>query len=151
MTEYILNYKLVSKWGLDRGEVGGYENSQIFESRKEAEEFSQKYPTAAQYRGMSYSDQAKYQDSDKFFSYTRPIQERVEIFDKANLLPDTNSNIVTVTGYPICFKLEGKFRNSKNIMSQGYFCHTAESLAEAWKAMMSEAVVEGKIYAVYEK
>jgi len=149
MTTYIVKYKLATKWGLDRGELGGYQIDKSFNTLEEAQAFINEYPAAQEYKSLDYCGRSKYVDHDLFFLYVKPIQKSVELFDKKNLTPRMRMKLVA-SGSPLLFELHGKFKKSTSKVSNGYFCSTSKNLIDVWKVMKSKNVAVGKIYAIYD-
>ena len=150
ITEYILNYKLVSKFGLDRGEIGGYETVQSFDTEEEAREFTKKYKTAKEYKGLGYYEQLEYPDDAKFFQFIRPLKKRIEIYDKADYFPKASLYLHPIDNkYPDFYEFHGRYKEGIMMWTEGYFCHTSEKLSDVWDVMKSRRVAEGKIWAIF--
>jgi len=141
-THYYLEYRLVSKWGLDRAEIGGLDSFIIFDTFEEVRMYLNKYPYAETYKSMNYAQKAKFSDSQLFFLFVRPTEHWVEVFNKDAYVKRMRINKILINGHPIKFVLKYNYGVT-------YSNYSSNNLEEVWKMMKRNHIKSAKIYAVY--
>jgi hypothetical protein len=151
--DYVIEYKTVCKWGVDRGEVGGFDSSEVKSSIDEVEKFIAGYISRATYRGMSFKDRESLSNETPILLWHR-IYKRVELFDLSNWIPRMRC-ISPPTMLPLYYRVEGqskKFRPRPFLgdRDEGFYGGRFDSLKSAWSMLKNKNNKIAKIYAYYE-
>lgn len=151
--EYSINYKTVSKWGIDRGELGGLDSCEIMPTIDDAITFIKKFISKHTYKSMSYTEQNKIEDNTPILLYYT-VCKRVKIFDLFNFVPRMRC-IPPPSDKPTKYMVHGqyiKFRPHPFLgdSAEGYYCHTTSEIKSAWNVMKNKNNKQAEIYAYYE-
>lgn len=138
-TTFKVDYKLVGKGGLDRGEVGGFGASQIFKTLEEAASFCRSYRMASSYRSYSYDEKSILTDKTLFFYGPVKVTQRDLVFDKKDYVKRMRCPKVAAGAYER-FEVDGKYLvwgRHPLAETNGYFCYSHQdcSLKEAWEVL----------------
>ncbi len=147
-TTFKIEYKLVSKFGLDRGEVGGFGASRILNTLEEVASFYRSYRMADSYRYYSYGEKDSLPDDTLFFYGPIKVTRRDLVFDKKDYVKGMRCPKI---GPFQRFEVDGKYlkwREHPYAKTAGYFCysHKDSSLQEAWEVLKHKNTGKAQIW-----